>query len=54
MRIGRHKTLSIDFTCGQDNGQEREPVEILGEELQIVQHLKYLGSGVGETGYRTT
>ena len=35
MRISRPKTLSIDFKFGQDNGQGREPVKILGEELQF-------------------
>ena len=39
----------MDFNFGQDNSQEREPVKILGEELQRVHHLKYLGSSVEET-----
>ena len=50
MRISRPKTQFMDFNFGQDNGQEREPVKILGEELQIVRHFKYLGSSVEETG----
>ena len=29
----------MDFNFGQDNGQEREPVNILGEELQRVNNL---------------
>ena len=33
MRISRPKTQFIDFKFGQDNGQGREPVMILGEEL---------------------
>ena len=49
MTISRHKTQFIDFTFGQDNGQEREPVKILGEQLQRVHHFKYLGSSVEET-----
>ena len=44
----------MDFNFGQDNGQEREPVKILGEELQRVLHFKYLGSSVEETGGMTT
>ena len=53
MRISRPKTQFIDFKCGQDNGQGREPVKILAEELQIVHHFKYLGSSVEETGGMT-
>ena len=38
-----------------DNGQGREPVKILGSELQRVQHfLKYIGSSVEETGGMAT
>ena len=54
MRISRPKTQFIDFQFGQDNGQGREPVKILREELQIVHHFKYLGSSVEETGGMTT
>ena len=50
MRISRPKPQFMDFNFGQDNGQEREPVRIPGEELQRVHHFKYLGSSVGETG----
>ena len=50
MRIRRPKTQFMDFNFGLDNGQEREPVKILGEELQRVHHFKYLGSSVEETG----
>ena len=39
---------------GQDNGQEIDPVKILGEELQSVHHFKYLGSSVEETGGMAT
>ena len=44
----------MDFNFGQDNGPEREPVRILGEELQRVHHFKYLGSSVEETGGMAT
>ena len=54
MRISRPKTQFIDIKYGQDNGQGREPVNILGEELQRVHHFKYLGSSVDETGCMTT
>ena len=33
MRISRPKTQFLNFKFGQDNGQGREPVKILGEEL---------------------
>ena len=46
MRISRPKTQFIDFKFRQDNGQGRVSVNILGEELQIGQHFKYLGSSV--------
>ena len=45
-RISRPKTQFIYFKFGQDNGQGREPVKILGEELQIVHHFKDLVSSV--------
>ena len=54
MRISRPKTQFMDFNFGQDNGQEREPVKILGEELQRVHHFKYPGSSVAETGGMAT
>ena len=54
MGISRPKTQFMDFNFGQDNGQEREPVKILGEELQRVHHFKYLGSSVEETGGMAT
>ena len=54
MRISRPKTQFIDFKFGQDNGQGREPVNILGEELPRVHHFNYLGSSVEETGGMTT
>ena len=54
MRISRPKTQFMDFNFGQDNGQGKEPVKIVGEELQIVHHVKYLGSSVEETGGMAT
>ena len=54
MRISRPKTQFMDFNFGQDNGQEREPVKIIGEELQRVHHFMYLGSSVEETGGMAT
>ena len=54
MRISRPKTQFIDCKFGQDNGKGREPVMIIGEELQRVHHFKYLGSSVEETGGMTT
>ena len=33
---------------------QREPVKILGEELQRVHHFKYFGSSVEDTGGMTT
>ena len=54
MRISRPKTQFIDFQFGEDNGQGRGPVKILGDELQRVHHFKYLGSSVEETGGMTT
>ena len=49
MRISRPKIQFMDFNFGQDNGQEREPVKILGEDLQRVHHFKYHGSSAEET-----
>ena len=42
----------MDFNFGQDNDQEREPIKILGEELQRMHH--YLTSSVEETGGMAT
>ena len=36
MRSSRPKTQFVDFKFGQDTGHGREPVKILGEELQRV------------------
>ena len=54
MMISRPKTQFIDFQFGEDNGQGRGPVKIIGEELQRVHHLTYLCSSVEETGGMTT
>ena len=54
MKTSRPTTQFLDFNLGQDNGQGREPVKILGEELQRVHHFKYLGSSVEETGGMAT
>ena len=54
MRINIPKTQFIDFKFGQGNGQGREPVKILGEELQRVHRFKYLGASVVETEGMTT
>ena len=50
----RGTSCIIDFKCGQGNGQGREPVKILGEELQRVHRFKYLGASVEETEGMTT
>ena len=50
MRISRPKTQFIYIKCGHD----REPVNILGEELQRVHRFKYLSASVEETGCMTT
>ena len=49
MRVRRPKTQFMDFKFGQDNGQGRVPVKILGEELQRVHHVEYLGSSLEKT-----
>ena len=54
MRISRPTPQFIDFKFGQGNGQGREPVKILGEELQRVHRFKYLGASVEETEGMTT
>ena len=54
MRISRPRAQFMDFDLGQANGQEREPVKILVEELQRVHHFKYIGSRLEETGSMAT
>ena len=36
MRVSRPKTQFMDFTFGQNERGNREPVNVLGEELEIV------------------
>ncbi len=45
MRMSRPKPQSMDFNFGQDNGQEREPVKILEEELQRVHQVSWFKRG---------
>ena len=40
MRISKPKNQFIDIQFGEDNGQGRGPVKILGEELQRVYHFR--------------
>ena len=54
MMISRPKHQFIDFQFGENNGQGRGPVKILGEELQRVLHFKYFCSSVEATGGMTT
>ena len=54
MGISRPKTQFMAFKFGQDNGQGREPVTILGEELQRVHRFKYIGARLEETGGMAT
>ena len=54
MRVSIPNPKFIDFKFGQDYGQGREPVKILGDDLQSVHHFKCFGSSVEETGGMTT
>ena len=54
LRISIPKTQFLVFKFGEDNGQGREPVKFLGEELQRVHHVKYIGSSAEETGSMAT
>ena len=40
----------MDFNFEQNQQGNREPVKILGEELERVIHLKYLGTSMEEEG----
>ena len=44
MRVSRPKTQFMDFNFEQSQQGNREPVKILGEELERVTHFKYLGT----------
>ena len=50
MRVSRPKTQYMDFNFGQNQQGNREPVKILGEELERVTHFKYLGTSMEEEG----
>ena len=50
MRISRPKTQFIDFNLEQNQQGNREPVNILGEELERVTNFKYLGTSMEEEG----
>ena len=44
MRVSRPKTKYMDFTFEHSKQGNREPLNILGEELERVTHFKYLGT----------
>ena len=46
MRISRPKTQFMDFNFEKNQQGNREPVNILGEELERVTHFKYLGPSI--------
>ena len=50
MRISRPKTKFMDFNFVQNQQGNREPVKILGEELERVTNFKYLGTSMEEEG----
>ena len=50
MRVSRPKTQFMDFNFEQSQQGNRDPVKILGEELERVTHLKYLGTRMEEEG----
>ena len=50
MRVSRPKTQFMDSNFEQNQQGNREPVKILGEELERVAHFKYLGSSMEEEG----
>ena len=52
MRVSRLKTQFRDFNhyCEQNQQGNREPVNILGEELERVTRFKYLGTSIEEEG----
>ena len=49
MRVSRPKTQFMDFHFEKSQQGNREPVKILGEELERVTHFKYLGMSMEET-----
>ena len=50
MRVCMPKTQFMDFNFEQSQQGTREPVKILGEELERVTHFKYLGTSMVEEG----
>ena len=50
MRVSMAKTQFMDFNCEHNQQGNREPVKILGEELERVTHFKYLGTSMEEEG----
>ena len=48
--VSRPKTQFMDFNFEQNQQGHREPVNILGEELERVTHFKYLGTNMEEEG----
>ena len=50
MRVSRPKTQFMDFNFELNKQGNREPIKILGEELERVTHFKYLGTRMEEEG----
>ena len=50
MRVSRPKIQFMDFNFEQSQQGNRDPVKILGEELERVTHFKYLGTSMEEEG----
>ena len=50
MRVSRPKTQFMDFNFEQNQQGKRDPVNILGEKLDRVSHIKYLGTSIEEEG----
>ena len=50
MRVSRPKTQFMDFSFEQNAQGNRPQVKILGEEVEMVTHFKYLGTSIEEEG----
>ena len=50
IRVSRPTTQYMDFNFVQNQQGKREPVKMLGEELERVTHFKYLGTSMEEEG----
>ena len=50
MMVSRPKTQFMDFNFEQSQQGNREPIKILGEELERVTHFKFLGTSMEEEG----